>query len=213
MPIETLWSAMMATGKRRRKPAGKKSGIGMGWWLAGLLGVGWIVHGSNPALMNGVYDKVATLAGMTDQKTQPTRTASAPRATTAKPATTSPRPAAPTPERKAQVASIANPATPATRPAAASRPVLKSGQLRLLSEPKDGSTVRATVEPGKVLRIVESKGEWRRVEAGIFTGWVRAASLGRNASAAMPTAMRPPSMQVERADRRIVPPASVNGQN
>ena len=96
----------MATGKRRRKPAGKKSGIGMGWWLAGLLGVGWIVHGSNPALMNGVYDKVANLTGMTDQKTQPTRTASAPRATTAKPATTSPRPAAPTPERKAQVLSL-----------------------------------------------------------------------------------------------------------
>lgn len=207
----------MATGKRRRKPANRKSSIGPGWWLAGLLGVGWIVHGSNPALMTGLYDRVSTLTGLTEQKTPPTRTASAPRSTVAQPAAAAPRPTAstptPTPERKVAVASIAKPATPATRPSVASRPVLKSGQLRLLSEPKDGSTVRATVEPGKVLRIVESKGEWRRVEAGIFTGWVRAASLGRSASAAMPTAMRPPSMQVERADRRIVPPASVSGQN
>ncbi|KHJ53342.1 hypothetical protein LA66_18230 [Aureimonas altamirensis] len=205
----------MATGKRRRKPASKKSGIGPGWWLAGLLGVGWIVHGSNPALMTGLYDRVSTLTGLTEQTTAPTRTAPATRTTAAQPAATAPRPTAstPAPERRAAVASIAKPATPATRPSVASRPVLKSGQLRLLSEPKDGSTVRATVEPGKALRIVESKGEWRRVEAGIFTGWVRAASLGRTAPAAMPTAMRPPSMQVERADRRIVPPASVSGQN
>ncbi|QOG06605.1 hypothetical protein IGS74_19250 [Aureimonas sp. OT7] len=205
----------MATGKRRRRPASKKSGIGPGWWLAGLLGVGWIVHGSNPALMTGLYDRVSTLTGLTEQKTAPTRTAPVTRTTAAQPAATAPRPTAstPTPERRAAVASIAKPATPATRPSVASRPVLKSGQLRLLSEPKDGSTVRATVEPGKVLRIVESKGEWRRVEAGIFTGWVRAASLGRTAPAAMPTAMRPPSMQVERADRRIVPPASVSGRN
>ena len=205
----------MATGKRRRKPASKKSGIGPGWWLAGLLGVGWIVHGSNPALMTGLYDRVSTLTGLTEQTTAPTRTAPATRTTAAQPAATAPRPTAstPAPERRAAVASIAKLATPATRPSVASRPVLKSGQLRLLSEPKDGSTVRATVEPGKALRIVESKGEWRRVEAGIFTGWVRAASLGRTAPAAMPTAMRPPSMQVERADRRIVPPASVSGQN
>ena len=202
----------MATGKRRRKPASRKSGIGLGWWLAGLLGVGWIVHGSNPALMTGLYDRASTLAGLAQPDTPPARSAPAPRAN-AQQAWTSPRPAPPTPDRKSEVASIANPATPAKRPLVASRPVLKSGQLRLLSEPKDGSTVRATVEPGKVLRIVESKGEWRRVEAGIFTGWVRAASLGRNAPAAMPTAMRPPSMQAERADRRLVPPATVDGRN
>lgn len=202
----------MATAKRRRKPASKKSGIGAGWWLAGLIGVGWIVHGSNPTIVTGLYERVSSLAGIAEPVRNPARqTASVPQAPTRQVAAAS-RPVAPAPDRKTAVAAIANPATPATRPAAGGRPVLKKGQLRLLSEPKDGSTVRATVEPGKALRIMESKGEWRRVEAGIFTGWVRAASLG-NASATVPAAMRPPAMQVDKADRRLIPPASVAGRN
>ncbi|MBB3997631.1 SH3 domain-containing protein [Aureimonas pseudogalii] len=64
-------------------------------------------------------------------------------------------------------------ATPVPAPAAA------SGGLPLRTVPSAAAPVWTVLEPGRAWRITDRKGDWRRIESGILTGWVTADRVER----------------------------------
>jgi len=56
----------------------------------------------------------------------------------------------------------------------AERHVIVSGAVRVLyRQPDAGSGIIARAEPGVVARLVECRGEWCRIEAGGYRGWLQ----------------------------------------
>ncbi|MFD2238315.1 SH3 domain-containing protein, partial [Aureimonas populi] len=70
----------------------------------------------------------------------------------------------------------------------------------LRREPSAGAPVWVTLEAGRPLRVTGRQGAWRRVESGIFTGWIdaglvetrtRPEAAPRRAAAAQPQRGQP----------------------
>lgn len=237
--------------KTRRKPARRaapqRSGIGAGWWLTAIVAVGLAVHGANPALFRSAQSRVeALLAG--EPKREPARTAGrpaperkvepAPRREAsrvpAEPTRRSPdatsgqarAPAAnPVPAANVPVRPTVRPVLPTPRvaavPTGGRAPALTAARTPLHAEPSARSGVRTTLEAGRALKVIEARGTWRRVEAGIFTGWIEADALRgtgtgtgtgtRNGAAALPAAMTAPTVRTPTRQTPPRPQADVTG--
>jgi cytoskeletal protein RodZ len=82
--------------------------------------------------------------------------------------------------RESNVAARPSAAVGASVPAAAT-PAAGRGVTRertsLYREPSAAAPVWVTLEAGRPFRITGRDGSWRRVEAGIFTGWIKAETV------------------------------------
>ncbi|KAA0971744.1 SH3 domain-containing protein [Aureimonas fodinaquatilis] len=198
----------------RKSPA--KSSIGMGWWIAGVVAIGWIVHSSNPTLLDSAMRQL----NFAQQQAKPAAP-SAPRVAARQPVTatpntqtqrqaslTTPRPqTAPAKPVKQQAAAPAS--APASR--LQPKPALTTTRVQLRAEPSTTASIRTTLDAGQKVRVVDNKGEWQRVDAGIFTGWVKAQYLRDETLA---KAVKPPA-PVATASRQNkappIPPAPLAG--
>ena len=202
---------------RRKAPKKAQRSIGWLWWTAGLLSIGWIAFDANraailtavPQLTALTAEPQARVASSEEPPSPAVQARSAQIPTAEKPAVS----VTPPPTRIAAVTRDRAPAevVPTQRPGARRQAAAGTVTRRatpLLREPSRDAPVWVTLEAGRPVRITARDGEWRRVETGIFTGWINAEFLEAQA--------RPESMPVRAASseakqRQLVPPGSIPG--
>ncbi|WP_185984545.1 SH3 domain-containing protein [Aureimonas mangrovi] len=214
----------------RKAPARRKATrqpVSFVWWVLGAAAVGWIAYDANrdfvdrhaPMLTAALPWSAPEPARQAARQPEPQRAAaerpapSAPRQTEASRA--APRPPAPvapasTATREAPVRTAAmTPVRPEQRPArqaATNRTGAPTTARRapMRRAPEADAPVWVTLEAGVPLRISERKGNWRRVEAGIFTGWIEAEAI----ASAAPAAAAAPTAERRQAAQRPQPASS-----
>lgn len=116
------------------------------------------------------------------------------------PAAPIPAHSATTPVQTAPASARTAAAVPSARPpagtAAPAMPFMgaTSRAAPLRREPSATAPVWVTLEPGHTVRVTARQGQWQRVEAGIFVGWVEAGSIAAPQASAPAQAARQQAM-------------------
>lgn len=240
----------MTKRKPRRKAAvqtGSRRATDWLFALAGVAAVGWIALGDARLpnwLRLAAPERTAARERLVSERrvaapaSEPVRAAAA--LADARPVPRPPRPAAREALDETHVAAIPRPvpraAVPPVRPAApvvaGAAPAAKAAEgeggartrarAPLRQSPSMDAPVWVTLERGRPVRVTARQGPWRRVEAGIFSGWVQADLVeARAAGGAAPSVARPASspaapslanVRSRSAEARPVPPAAVGAR-
>lgn len=228
----------MTKRKPRRKAAvqtGSRRATDWLFALAGVAAVGWIALG-DARLPNWLRPAAPERTAARERPaSEPARAPAG-----AHPVPRPPRPAAREALDETHVAAIPRPvpraAVPPVRPVApvvaGAAPAAKAAEgeggartrarAPLRQSPSMDAPVWVTLERGRPVRVTARQGPWRRVEAGIFSGWVQADLVeARAAGGAAPSVARPASspaapslanVRSRSAEARPVPPAAVGAR-
>lgn len=198
---------------RRKAPSRSRgaggSGVSRLWWGAGIVAVGAILFDANRDALLPPEPVKPRAQVQAARPTEPAPARAAKGESEPRPAAVprqaerpAPRPPAPVPAAPARPATASTPVT-----SASSGGFVTARRAPVRTTPKSGAPVFVILEKGRPLRVTAREGDWRRVEAGIFSGWVEAADLAPQ-SGARAGAPRP----VQEASRpALTPRASVPG--